>query len=76
LQTLEGKSLITRAPHPTDRRKQLVSISAEGCQLIVDNMQESQRLNAWLRESFGPEKLNALLDLLNELDALERDTGR
>lgn len=76
LQTLEGKGLITRAPHPTDRRKQLVSIADEGRQVIVDNMQESQRLNAWLRESFGPDKLNALLDLLNELDALERDTGR
>lgn len=76
LQTLEGKGLISRAPHPTDRRKQLVSITDEGRQVIVDNMQESQRLNAWLRESFGPDKLNALLDLLNELDALERDTGR
>ncbi len=72
LQTLEGKAYITRAPHPTDRRKQLVTITEAGSQLILDNLQESQRLNAWLKESFGVEKLNALLDLLNELDALER----
>ncbi|MGH1354757.1 MAG: homoprotocatechuate degradation operon regulator HpaR [Thalassovita sp.] len=71
LQTLESKALITRAPHPTDRRKQLVTISEAGSQLISDNMKESLRLNAWLLDSFGQEKLDALLDLLNELDRLE-----
>ncbi|MFU8862690.1 MAG: homoprotocatechuate degradation operon regulator HpaR [Rhodobacterales bacterium] len=76
LQTLTAKGLIGRDAHPTDRRRQLVTITAQGRQLIADNLQESQRLNAWLRESFGEEKLNALLDLLNELDALERDAGR
>jgi len=76
LQTLTAKGLISRDPHPTDRRRQLVTITAQGRQLIADNLQESQRLNAWLRESFGEDKLNALLDLLNELDALERDAGR
>ncbi|MDF1803764.1 homoprotocatechuate degradation operon regulator HpaR [Thalassovita sp.] len=76
LQTLEGKKLISRAPHPTDRRKQLVSITDSGGQLIQDNLQESQQLNVWLQESFGSEKLEALLDLLNELDMLERDTTR
>ncbi|SEP80737.1 homoprotocatechuate degradation operon regulator HpaR [Thalassovita taeanensis] len=76
LQTLEGKVLISRAPHPTDRRKQLVTITGSGRQLIVDNLQESQRLNQWLRDSFGAAKLDELLDLLNELDALERDSGR
>jgi homoprotocatechuate degradation regulator HpaR len=72
LQTLESKELITREPHPTDRRKQLVTISGVGRQMISDNLKESQRLNAWLLDSFGQEKLDALLDLLNELDALER----
>lgn len=76
LQTLTAKGLISRAPHPTDKRRQLVTITAQGRQLIADNLQESQRLNAWLRESFGEAKLNALLDLLNELDALERDADR
>lgn len=76
LQTLTAKGLISRDPHPTDRRRQLVTITAQGRQMIADNLQESQRLNAWLRESFGEDKLNALLDLLNELDALERDADR
>lgn len=73
LQTLTAKGLITREAHPTDRRRQLVSITDAGRQLIADNLKESQRLNAWLRESFGADKLDALLDLLNELDALDRD---
>ncbi len=73
LQTLTAKGLISREGHPTDRRRQLVTITPAGRQLIADNLQESQRLNAWLRESFGDDKLEALLNLLNELDALERD---
>ena len=76
LQTLEGKALVDRAPHPTDRRKQVVTITGAGQTLIAENLQESQRLNAWLRDSFGSDKLNALLDLLNELDRLDRPDGR
>ncbi len=72
LQTLEAKGLLDRKPHPTDRRKQQVTISDAGQRLIEDNLAESKRLNDWLRESFGAEKLDALLDLLNELDALNR----
>ena len=53
LQTLVAKGLVSRAPHPTDRRKQVVSITANGQQLIADNLQQSQELTAWLRESFG-----------------------
>ena len=71
LQTLVAKGLVSRAPHPTDRRKQVVSITANGQQLIADNLQQSQELNAWLRESFGSQKLDQLLDLLNELDQLD-----
>lgn len=73
LQTLSSKGLVRRGAHPTDRRKQLVTITDTGRRLIDDNLLESQRLNAWLRESFGAEKLDALLDLLNELDALKRE---
>lgn len=73
LQTLEGKGLLSRKQHPTDRRKQQVTISDAGQRLIEDNLAESKRLNDWLRDSFGGAKLDALLDLLNELDALERD---
>lgn len=72
LQTLTTKGLISRSAHPTDRRRQIITITDAGRQLIRDNLQESQRLNAWLRQSFGADKLESLLDLLNELDRLDR----
>lgn len=74
-QTLMAKGLITREPHATDRRKQVISITPDGSALIAQNLQESQRLNAWLRDSFGDDKLEALLDLLNELDQLDRPSA-
>lgn len=76
LQTLTAKGLITRAAHPTDRRKQLVTITAAGQSLIAENLRESQELTKWLRDSMGEERLDQLLDLLNELDQLERPDGR
>ena len=76
LQTLDGKGLVSRAAHPTDRRKQIVTITDDGRALIAENLKESQRLNAWLRDSFGQDKLDELLDLLNELDGLDRPDGR
>lgn len=72
LQTLEAKGFITRAAHPTDRRRQIITITDSGKGLIEANLHESQRLNAWLKDAFGEEKLGHLLDLLNELDRLDR----
>lgn len=72
LQTLEAKGFITRAAHPTDRRRQIITITENGRGLIEANLHESQRLNAWLKDAFGEEKLGHLLDLLNELDQLDR----
>lgn len=64
--------MITRATHPTDRRRQIITITETGRTLIRDNLHAARRLNAWLRQSFGAEKLDHLLDLLNELDQIKR----
>lgn len=72
LQTLEAKGLVTREAHPTDRRRLVITITDGGRSLIEANLHESQRLNAWLKDTFGEEKLGHLLDLLNELDQLDR----
>ncbi|MDR9485654.1 MULTISPECIES: homoprotocatechuate degradation operon regulator HpaR [Sediminimonas] len=72
MQTLVTKGLITRAPHPSDRRKQLITITEAGRALIRDNLEESRRLNRWMRDNFGSERLDLLLDLLNELDRMKR----
>jgi homoprotocatechuate degradation regulator HpaR len=72
LQTLDTKGCVPRAVRAADRRRQVITISAAGRQLIAENLLESQRLNAWLKDSFGEAKLDQLLDLLNELDRLDR----
>ncbi len=72
LHTLDAKDMVRREPHPSDRRRQLVTITPVGAQLIEDNLDESQELAQWLRDSIGDQKLDTLLDLLNELEQLER----
>lgn len=71
LQTLTAKGFVDRQPHPTDRRRQQISITDAGRALIQGNLHESKRLHDWVRTEMGPERLDQLLDLLNELDRLD-----
>jgi len=71
LQKLEEKGLISRKSDPQDRRRQIVSVSDAGLQIIQGNLDASMRLTEHLRTQFGPEKYETLLDLLNDLHALE-----
>ncbi|WP_170326204.1 homoprotocatechuate degradation operon regulator HpaR [Ruegeria arenilitoris] len=71
LQKLETKGLIRREVHPDDKRRQIVDISAKGRQIIRDNIQVTVHLAEDLRTKLGPDRHEALLDLLNELRNLE-----
>ncbi len=71
LQKLEAKGLILRETHPGDKRRQIVDISANGKQIIRDNIQVTIHMAEDLRAKLGPERHEALLDLLNELRDLE-----
>ncbi|MCA0929748.1 homoprotocatechuate degradation operon regulator HpaR [Ruegeria profundi] len=71
LQKLEAKDLIVRRMHPGDRRRQIIDISDKGDQIIKDNIQVTIQLAEDLRTKMGPERHEALLDLLNELRDLE-----
>lgn len=68
LQKLEEKQLISRQPDTSDRRKQIIEISARGSKLIAANLAQSVALMEGVRHRMGPERFEALLDLLNELD--------
>lgn len=67
LQSLEKKHYCTRRAHPTDRRRHLVEITDSGRALIARNIPESNRIFAELEASFGKDRIEALLDLLNDL---------
>lgn len=71
LQKLEDKALIRREPDKTDGRKQIVQISANGAALIEANFETSMALVYQLRDQMGADRYEALLDLLNDLDATE-----
>ena len=72
LQMLEGQSYCSRQSHPSDRRKMVIRITDKGRELIDQNAPGTHTIFARLEEEFGPQKMNKLLDLLNELVETER----
>lgn len=71
IRAMEEEGLATRATDPEDRRKTIATITDAGRALIVAHMAESNAIFARLERDFGHEKLEQLLDLLDELQALD-----
>ena len=71
LQTLEAEGLLVRSSHPEDRRKTTVALTDAGREMIGQYADRSRAILDRLEEEFGAEKLNRLLDLLDELQALD-----
>lgn len=68
LRAMEDQGLVTRATDPGDRRRSIVTISDSGRQVIEDHAQESLAIFARLEASYGRERMETLLDLLQELN--------
>ena len=68
---LEEKKLIRRKPDKSDRRRQIVQISARGMNVIEANIDRNLAALEDVRLKLGAEKYDALLDLLNELYRLD-----
>ncbi len=71
LQKLEDKGFVTRVRDEKDRRRQIISATEAGRNVILANMDTSKRILTELREKLGEEKHEVLIELLNELTALE-----
>ncbi|MDX2482876.1 MAG: homoprotocatechuate degradation operon regulator HpaR [Pseudodonghicola sp.] len=67
LQKLEQRALIQRRQDESDKRKQIVQISAAGSEVIAQNLDTSIALTAQVRDRLGVERYEMLLDLLKEL---------
>ena len=76
LQKLEEKELIARRPDKSDRRRQIVTIQDKGSELIAGNLERSLGLLEDVRQRMGPDRYDALLDLLGELDRAEETPGK
>jgi homoprotocatechuate degradation regulator HpaR len=68
LQKLDEKGMVRRKQDKTDRRRQIVQITKKGAALIEANLDHSLALLDQVRAQMGPERYDALLDLLNDLD--------
>lgn len=70
VQTLRDKGLVTRQTDKDDRRKQTVSITADGKKIIEDNREEARRIAAHIETVIGKETLKELLVILEKFDDL------
>jgi len=66
-----AQSGISRATDARDRRKSIVTITDAGRRVLTSHATESTAIAAALQERFGAEKLEDLLDLLEELTDAE-----
>ncbi|MEP3330475.1 homoprotocatechuate degradation operon regulator HpaR [Sedimentitalea sp.] len=71
LQKLEDKALITRRQDEGDKRKQVVQISKTGEALIVAHLPASLAVLEQTKAQIGAERYEALLDLLNAVEAAD-----
>ena len=67
LKSMESEGLIVRKTDENDRRRSLVSITDTGRSLIAGHLPRNNEIFKRLEADFGEEKLEKLLDLLEEL---------
>lgn len=73
---MEAEGLIRRTGAAGDRRKVVVAVTERGEELIRAHAAESARLFAQIEEGFGQARLEALLDMLEDLRKLDPRAGR
>lgn len=71
LHTMEDEGLLTRQPDASDRRKSIVTLTDAGRALIDLHAAKSGQLLTKLETRFGAEKLNVLLNLLEDLRKID-----
>ena len=66
LDALEGRSLVRRLRDANDKRRIQVSLTDQGRALIAAVLPDSRDVYARIEAEFGRDKIEALLDLLDE----------
>lgn len=69
IDTLVRDELVTRAPHPEDRRMMCVQVTEKGMDLIRKIMPGHFRLMAWLLQPLHEEERKQLVTLLTKISA-------
>lgn len=68
---LEDEGLVTRTTPPEDRRKSVLTITAAGVALIEAHSAQSAAIFRQIEARYGKGRLEALLDLLEELQQID-----
>lgn len=68
---MQDEGLITRSVPARDRRRVVVAITDKGRDLIRAHMAQSNAIFARIEAEFGKERMETLLDLLDDLRALD-----
>lgn len=77
IRQMTDEELISASTPAEDRRKTVIAVTAKGVALVHAHAAESQAIFARLEEQFGAERLEQLLDLLQELQGVDlRGPGR
>lgn len=71
LRSMEDDGLIARRGDNADRRKTMVRISEKGQAVLADNIHLSVELYRRVERELGSDKLHQLLDLLEDLQAVD-----
>ena len=71
LRTMEAESQITRRQDRQDKRRTMVRITEEGRRILKENLATSLAISNNIEAQMGREKLDHLLDLLEELQAVK-----
>lgn len=71
IQPLEDEGLVTRHTPPRDRRKTVLGITDSGVELIQRHSAQSAAIFARIDTEFGAERIEQLLDLLEDLQRLD-----
>jgi homoprotocatechuate degradation regulator HpaR len=76
IKPMENEGLITRTTPPEDRRKSVISIAPAGLELVHAHAEESRAILAAIERKFGTERLETLLNLLEELQEIGARTPK
>ena len=71
--SMSARGLITQVQDETDRRRQKLAITAEGRQIIAQNLDQALEIVAGFKARLGEDNYERLLDLLQMLSSGEAD---
>lgn len=73
IRSLEDRSFVTRRRDEADGRRVLLELAPAGRAMIEEVMADSRRIYADIYARFGEERVEELLDMLDDLAALKRN---